>query len=105
MNKNRSKEEIVADILSVVAERPKKTHIMYRANLSYTLLCKYLNLLIETRLVTYEKKTGIYALSPKGEDYLKAYAEYVRLKDMLESNALMVNQKESTLSGILKIER
>jgi len=101
MNKNRSKEEIVADILSVVAEKPKKTHIMYKANLSYALLCKYLEMLVKSELVEYSESTRVYVLCHRGEDYLKTYNEYVNLKGLLESNALIVNKKGSILVKIL----
>ena len=73
MNKNRSKEQIIADILSVIAEKPKKTHIMYRANLSYSLLCKYLDILEASGLVEYSTTARIYVLGSKGKDYLKIF--------------------------------
>jgi predicted transcriptional regulator len=48
MGKYRSKLQIVADMLSVVSGNDaKKTRIMYLANLSWDLLNRYLNDLME----------------------------------------------------------
>jgi len=38
MGKYRDRLQIIADILSVVRDGAKKTHVMYQANLSFTLL-------------------------------------------------------------------
>jgi len=43
MGKYRDRLQIIADMLSVVRGGAKKTHIMYQANLSYTLLGRYLS--------------------------------------------------------------
>ena len=94
MTKNRTQVEIIASILSVIAGEPKKTHIMYGANLSYTLLQKYLEILIKAGLVCYVRNIRVYKLTKKGEDYLKTYAEYEKLRDISKSNESMLNKKE-----------
>lgn len=104
MNKNRSQEEIIADILSAILNQPKKTRIMYAANLSYALLCKYLDKLVKCGLVNYRKEDRIYELTVKGEDYLGNYAEYEHLRDQLEASQSSLNEKEGILMEILKVD-
>lgn len=100
MNK-RSQEKIIADILSLVMKDQKKTHIMYGANLSYDLLCKYINKLLVAELIKYRKNDQIYELTDKGKTYLDKYAEYESLKNQLEADKLLLNEKQATLIEIL----
>jgi len=104
MNKNRTKEEIIADILSVVMKEPKKTHIMYGANLSYPLLCKYLNKLVQRQLILYRKTDEVYELTPKGKVYLSRYLEFERLKDQLETMSRLLAEQESNLAELVEVK-
>ena len=47
MNKRRDRHEIVAEILETARGGAIKTHIMYKAKLSYAQLNEYLPLLVE----------------------------------------------------------
>ena len=102
VNKHRSQEQIIADILSVVEKEPKKTHIMYGANLSYTLLCKYLDRLLGAGLVKYRRKDRVYELTNRGEHYLDRYGEYKTLEDALTQNESAFNEKKAALTEILE---
>lgn len=69
----RSQMEIQMDILKAVAEgKQKPTHIMYRANLSWTRLKKYLDFLITQDLLTKNSTGGSlsFSLTVKGKDVL-----------------------------------
>jgi len=69
----RSQMEIYIDILKAVAEGKRKpTHIMYRANLSWTRLKKYLNFLMNQDLLQENLNDGavVFSLTPKGKDVL-----------------------------------
>ena len=101
MNKNRPQEKIIADILSVVKKNQKKTRIMYGANLSYELLCKYIDKLIVAELIKYRKNDKIYELTNKGEEYLNNYAEYESLRNQLEANKQLLNEKQTVLTNII----
>lgn len=60
------------------------TTILYKSNLSYTLLKKYLNYLLEKELIskkTIKKKKSVYAITERGEEFLRAYEE---LRTVLE---------------------
>jgi len=75
MTKYRDRLDIIADVLTVVKNGSKKTRIMYMANLSYTLLTRYLTEVIENGLVRKaDKKT--YELTDKGSTFLKELNSY-----------------------------
>ena len=73
---NRTRVEILANILQVASNRTLKTHIMYRANLSHRQLEKYLTFL-ETNgmLERLLDEDGVlkYRVTQRGIDFLKDY--------------------------------
>jgi len=73
--KNRNRLEIAKDILSIVSMKAKKTRIMYQANLSYPLVEKYLESLLERGLVKCED--AYYMITWKGKEFLQMYADYL----------------------------
>jgi predicted transcriptional regulator len=101
MSKHRAQEEIIAEMLSIVLKKAKKTHIMYRANLSYTLLCKYLDLLIDNQLIKYNEGDKTYEVTTKGETYLDRYAEYKTVETTLLSSELEYDDKKASLFQLL----
>jgi len=69
----RSQMEIYIDILRAVADGKKKpTHIMYRANLSWTRLKRYINFLISQSLLSEEINEGttVFSLTQKGKEVI-----------------------------------
>ncbi len=78
----RSRFEIYIHILEAVAEGSKKpTHIMYRANLSWIRLKKYLNFLISQGLLrqSTNASTCTFSLTRKGREVLAYYKRLERL--------------------------
>jgi len=75
---NRSRVEILDNILNVAERATLKTHIMYKANLSHRQLEKYLGFLELNGMLlqVLDIKTGIrrYKVTDKGIDFLKDYA-------------------------------
>jgi len=77
--KNRSRFEISADILEAAAGGARKTHIMYRANLSFNMLCRYLDLLKMNGLLTVDaSEDEIYKTTEEGLTFLAAFDDYRR---------------------------
>ena len=74
---NRGKLQIMADILSACAsEGLKKTHVMYRANLSYDQINFYLTELLSSQLIAHlnsDHSSALYRTSEKGKEYLNSY--------------------------------
>jgi predicted transcriptional regulator len=69
----RSQMEIYIDILKAVVDGKRRpTHIMYRANLSWTRLKKYLDFLMGQALLeeTLDDGATIFSITPKGKDVL-----------------------------------
>ena len=85
---NRSRVEILANILNVAERGALKTHIMYKANLSHRQLEKYLTFLEGNgmlREVVDETGSRLYELTEKGIEFLK---DYMRLSNMYGATIL-----------------
>jgi predicted transcriptional regulator len=96
----RGKLDIIADILNVVSHKPKKTQIMYQANLSFRLLQKYLTEVSKTSMICYDSETQCYVLTSKGEEFLKAYRQYSKTNRHAEKIIDEVNAKKQTLENL-----
>jgi len=76
LNKRRDRHDIVAEILKTARGGKIKTHIMYKAKLSYSQTNEYLNLLIEKGLLenmTFKQKRrtiNAYKTTEKGVEFL-----------------------------------
>ena len=77
--KNRSRTEIVSDILNSANGGATKSKIMYKAFLSYGQLKEYLSVLIENNLIEYLDGTQIYKTTEKGLYFLKKCEELQEL--------------------------
>ena len=73
--KNRSRTDIIADILEGAVGGITKTKIMYKAFLSYEQLKEYLSILLENELIEYDKITNMFLTTAKGSRFLKLYEE------------------------------
>lgn len=96
MSKYRDRLQIVADILSIANARVKKTRIMYQANLSYRLLCRYLNEVVDAGLVKPEDD-DCYRLTAKGKEFLNRHEEYAKRCQSLEEHLNSVNDEKDAL--------
>ena len=83
MGNRRSSIEIGLEILSVCAKgRVNKTAIMYRNNLSYTPLQRYLSLLLAQNLISRDD-IGHYQLTSDGQIIMRRVENVVRtLRDL-----------------------
>ncbi|MHB1908348.1 MAG: winged helix-turn-helix domain-containing protein [Nitrososphaerales archaeon] len=75
--KNRNRMEIVANLLTIAKSGALKTHLMYRANLSYLMVSEYLGFLSSAELikerVDEDGAVKLYQTTPKGLKYLEVY--------------------------------
>ena len=78
---NRGKIQIMGDVLSLATSGIKKTHIMYRANLSYEQVYLYLEELISKRLIVQEVSADgvVYRTTEKGREFLSYYSHLTEL--------------------------
>jgi predicted transcriptional regulator len=70
----RNNLDICADILQVSQSGAKKTHIVYKANLNFMIVKKYLSNLIEKGFI--EKNDKLYFTTNKGINFLESYEEF-----------------------------
>ena len=77
MVKYRNNVEIVGDILAVARDGALKTQIMYRANLSFKLLEKYMSVVLNAGLVM-RNHDGRYLITEKGLLFLEKFRGYKR---------------------------
>ena len=76
---NRSRTEIVGNILEAANGGVSKTKIMYTAFLSYGQLNEYLSILIENNLIEYLDGTQTFRTTEKGLNFLKMHNEISEL--------------------------
>ena len=73
--KNRSRTEIVSNILDAANGGATKTKIMYIAFLSYAQLKEYLSVLVENNLIEYLEGNRTFKTTEKGLNFLKMHNE------------------------------
>lgn len=100
MGSYRGRLEIIADILHVVSQNPKKTQIMYRANLSYKVLTRYLTEVSEASLINFEDEKQCYRLTTKGREFLEVYKEYSKGNRHIEKRLNEINGKKKILEEL-----
>ena len=72
---NRGKLEIMAEVVHLSTSSIKKTHIMYKANLSYDQINRYLRELLKLEFIeiAIDDGTPIYRATEKGRLFLHYY--------------------------------
>ena len=69
----RTRFEIINDILLLCLTPTHKTHILYKCNLGYEQLDKYLDLLVSNILLKYFSKDRKYKITEQGRGFIKRY--------------------------------
>jgi predicted transcriptional regulator len=77
VNKNRCSLDIAREVLSIALVRVCKTRIMYRANLSFLQLEKYLKALLVNGLLSFDGESG-YLTTALGKEFLALYENYLK---------------------------
>jgi predicted transcriptional regulator len=75
----RQSAQIIAEILSLCEQPKTKTQIMYKANLSWEMLKKYLSQLQSQRLLKVHHSRTKYATTQKGLKFVEKWKELVEL--------------------------
>jgi len=100
MGKYRGRLQIIADVLSVVRGGARKTMIMYQANLSYKLLTRYLEEVLETGLVELGDD-DCFELTQKGKEFLDKFDEYFERRRSVEERLNDVMDEKMFLEDML----
>lgn len=96
----RNRLEIIADILRVAEHSAKKTEILYQANLSYTVLQRYLSEVAAASLVSFESQSQSFMLTSKGQEFLDAYKKYSKTHQRVEKHLSEVAAKRRILEQL-----
>ncbi|MEM2567800.1 MAG: winged helix-turn-helix domain-containing protein [Candidatus Bathyarchaeia archaeon] len=105
MGSYRGRLDIIADILSIVKRNgsARKTQIMYGANLSYTVLTRYLTEILNACLLKFDNDKCRYVLTEKGKKFLQHYREYSRRNEHLTRQLQTVNAKRKILEELCSL--
>ena len=81
INKRRSEIGILGEILQLAQHGIKKTHIQYKANLSYVQLQAFLSFAVNKGLLEIEKgnSNGPFLTTQKGSELLALIDEFMRI--------------------------
>ena len=101
MGKHRENIDIVADILKTANEGNGKTKIMSKANLSYTLLSKYLDLTCGCDLLN-NNDSKKYQLTSKGIEFLSKYNSYINKRNEISESIVDLNSERRILKDLLE---
>ena len=71
--RNRSRTEIVSQVLEAANGGATKTKIMYKALLSYKQMKEYVNLLTEKGMLVYDPASSTFKTTEKGHRFLQIY--------------------------------
>lgn len=93
---NRNNLDIVRDILSVASVKTRKTKIMYKANLSYYQVQKYLHSLLEKDLLDHDGNS-FYLITKKGRQFIKLYDDHAERVKQLEEQVDQCNEERMLL--------
>src|SRR5438093_10893361 len=89
---NRGKIQIMGDVLALATSGIKKTHIMYKANLSYEQVLLYFSELIGRRLLSEDDSQDgiVYRITDKGRALLIYYYLLLEIHEepLLRQNVL-----------------
>lgn len=84
----RNDLDICADILRVTRDGAKKTHIVYKANLNFNMIKRYLKRLIGGKLLTFAD--GHYTATDRGLSWLTRYEDLSYVSAMSPEAAAIV---------------
>ena len=98
---NRGKIQIMGDVLALGTSGIRKTHIMYKANLSYEQVHLYLGELIGKRLIAQDVSQDgvIYRTTEKGREFLLYYTRVVEFLEDKEKQEAEVEPSSPFISS------
>jgi predicted transcriptional regulator len=73
----RTRFDTIYEILQLCTETTKRTHIMFRINLSYAQLEKFLSLLVHSGLLSVSNQG--YTTNEKGRHFMEVYTELLSI--------------------------
>jgi predicted transcriptional regulator len=90
--KHRSKEEIIANILTAARNNTTKTRIMRRCYISYNLLQKYISYATLSGLLFHDHRSNEYHITSKGLQFLDYFDQFRDTESELESKKSLISK-------------
>lgn len=82
----RSRIQIAADIIEIARSGSRKTRIMYLGNLSFDLLQKYLDMLVNFGLIEVQGESEVkYVATEKGRQFLEDFNELQKYSEIADT--------------------
>ena len=79
----RGRIDIISEILQAASEEIGKTALVYRTNLNFNIVDKYLAMLSKSGLVSVTRSSPVkIKCTPKGEQFLRLYANLQRFENL-----------------------
>ncbi len=97
-NKNRGSLEIVRDMLSVATKKCKKTQILYDAHLNFSLLVKYLNILLKNGLLAVDG--SFYLVTWNGKEFMRKYEDHLERCSIINKEIKDVQEERTALKNM-----
>ncbi len=88
----RDRMKIISDILEITRHGCTKTRIMYKANLSYDQLQRYLKLMQDTRLLITFPNDRKYQTSSKGMLFLKTFEDFWKMGETVSKQFAILSE-------------
>jgi len=104
LSKYRNRLEIIADILNIAKDGARKTQIMYKGNLSYKLLTRYLREVVISGLVHVRENAKSYELTEKGQAFLRHFESYSKSCKEVKQHLSDMNSQRATLEEMCAFE-
>jgi predicted transcriptional regulator len=105
LSKYRDRIEIIADILNIAKDGARKTQIMYKGNLSYKLLTRYLEVVIGSGLVFFGENSNVYRLTEKGLTFLRNFEDYSKNRVEVERRMSDIRSSRERLNEMCALKR
>ena len=102
--KNRSRIEILYDVIVAAKPFSKKTHLMYRGNLSYQQLDLYLDFILRNGLLVekYDDYEGrLYFITKKGEEFVRLFED---MHELIKPGRVQTSYSEAPRSAAKPLE-
>ncbi len=81
----RTSLDVYVDILEAAEKGAKKTRLVYRANLNFEIIKKYISSLLESGLLIVNEENGMYYTTEKGFKFASKYKDLIQPLVMIEN--------------------
>jgi len=99
-SRRRGTLDIIRGMLGAALDGARKTRIMYKADMNYSQLTRYIQQALDLELIRFDPSTSLYWTTEKGRRFLEAFSRYQQAEENLRTTrgALIQVLNEARLS-------